>query len=237
MRKPLRLFLLLFIGLSLGAQAIPWDIPLLVRSTVVALGTLVVLGWPVLRGIAWTQVRHDIGWTLGREPVLEPAAGLACYVMALPIVAVGLVVSLLLMSLRNQVGAFGLGMAQNQPVHPIVEFIVHGSASDRVLVFIDACILAPIMEETMFRGFLYRHLRELTCRWRWVVSFLVSATITSFLFAAIHPQGLVAVPVLMALAFGFTMAREWRGSLIPCMVAHGFNNGMVIVFILLAMGD
>jgi membrane protease YdiL (CAAX protease family) len=31
----------------------------------------------------------------------------------------------------------------------------------------------------------------------------------------------------MALAFGFSLAREWRGTLVPAIVAHGLNNGMV----------
>jgi len=40
----------------------------------------------------------------------------------------------------------------------------------------------------------------------------------------------------MALAYGFTIAREWRGSLIPSMVGHGLNNGLVVLFVLLMMG-
>jgi membrane protease YdiL (CAAX protease family) len=129
-----------------------------------------------------------------------------------------------------------MALAQNQPIHPIVEFIVHGSATDRLLVFFDACILAPIVEETMFRGVLYRHLRELSQRWAWFWSVVFSGTVVSFIFAAIHPQGLIAIPVLMALAYGFTIAREWRGSLIPSMVGHSFNNTMVILFVILMMG-
>ena len=47
---------------------------------------------------------------------------------------------------------------------------------------------------------------------------LASATIVSFLFAVVHPQGLMAVPVLTALAYAFALAREWRGTLVPAMV-------------------
>ena len=36
----------------------------------------------------------------------------------------------------------------------------------------------------------------------------------------------------MALALGFTLARELRGSLVGAMVAHGMSNGMVTVFVL-----
>jgi membrane protease YdiL (CAAX protease family) len=182
-------------------------------------------------------VRQDIGWTLGRNPVLEPAMGLACYILALPIVLIGVFLSFLLLAIRNQLGP-GLeeALAQHQPIHPIVEFIVHGSAADRLLIFIDACVLAPIVEETMFRGILYRHLRELSHGWSWFWSVVFSATVVSFIFAAIHPQGLLAVPVLMAVAYGFTIAREWRGSLLPSMVAHAVNNAVVVSFVMLVMG-
>ena len=231
------LYLLVFGGLSFLVHVLPLEIPILVKASLAAPLSLVVVGWPVLRGVPWSQVRQDIGWTPGRSPALEPAMGLACYLLSLPIVLLGVVLTFILMAFRNQL-APGLeaALAQHQPIHPIVEFIVNGSAADRVLVFIDACILAPIVEETMFRGVLYRHLRELSYTWPWLGSVIFSGTVVSFMFAAIHPQGLVAVPVLMALAYGFTIAREWRGSLIPCMVGHALNNGLVLSVVMLLMG-
>ena len=151
---------------------------------------------------------------------------------------VGFLLTLLLMMLKNQLSDLGFGvLAQQEPIHPIVEFLVNGSALDRFLVFVDACVLAPIVEETMFRGVLYRHLRELSHTWPWLGSVVFSGTVVSFIFAAIHPQGLLAVPVLMALAYGFTIAREWRGTLVPSMVGHALNNGLVVLFVILLMGE
>ncbi|HVS36573.1 MAG TPA: CPBP family intramembrane glutamic endopeptidase, partial [Gemmataceae bacterium] len=65
-------------------------------------------------------------------------------------------------------------------------------------------------------------------------SVTVSALVVSFVFAALHPQGLLAVPMLMALAFGFTAAREWRGSLIPSMTVHGLHNGVLMLLLIAA---
>jgi membrane protease YdiL (CAAX protease family) len=76
---------------------------------------------------------------------------------------------------------------------------------------------------------LYRHLRELTRIGPVWLSVLSSALFSSFIFAVIHPQGLLAVPVLMGLAIVFALTREWRGTLIPCMVAHGMSNAMVLL--------
>ena len=231
------LFLILFLGLSLLFHWVSWPIAPLIKTSLVPLGSLLAVVWPVVRGLSWAQVRQDIGWTLGRNPSLEPAIGVACYILALPIVLIGFLLTLLLMALQNQLDGLGFGaLAQHEPIHPIIEFLVNGSPMDRLLIFVDACILAPILEETMFRGVLYRHLRELSRRWAWFWSVIFSGTIVSFLFAVIHPQGLVAVPVLMALAYGFTIAREWRGSLIPSMVGHALNNALVVLFVILLMG-
>ena len=43
--------------------------------------------------------------------------------------------------------------------------------------------------------------------------------------------------VKLALAFGFTLAREWRGSLVPCMIAHGLGNFLVATLGMLALGS
>jgi membrane protease YdiL (CAAX protease family) len=104
-------------------------------------------------------------------------------------------------------------------------------------IFFLASIVAPIVEETMFRGVLYRHLREAT---RWldpVASILISALVSSFIFAVIHPQGVLYVPVLMALALGFVLAQEWRGTLLPGIVGHGLNNGLVLLISIVMLGD
>ena len=40
----------------------------------------------------------------------------------------------------------------------------------------------------------------------------------------------------MALAFGFTAAREWRGSLVPSMTVHALHNGTLLVLLILTAG-
>jgi membrane protease YdiL (CAAX protease family) len=55
----------------------------------------------------------------------------------------------------------------------------------------------------------------------------------SFCFAVIHPQGFLAVPALMALAVAFTLMREWRGTVLPSMIAHGINNAVATLLLFL----
>ena len=200
------------------------------------LASLIVLVWPVVRGgIPWRQVRQDIGLVAGRQPLLEPLLGPAGYAMSLPLLGVGVLMTLFLMSVQSalETGWGSLALANNFgpsriPAHPIIEFLAGPGWWGKLQVLFVGSIVAPIVEETMFRGVLYRHLRESTGRWPFVLSFVASALVVSFIFAVIHPQGVVAVPALMSLAVGFTIMREWRGSLVSCMIAHGLNNAIIM---------
>jgi membrane protease YdiL (CAAX protease family) len=94
-------------------------------------------------------------------------------------------------------------------------------------------LLVPITEEIMFRGVLYRHLREVFGRWGWLVSLFLSLLISSLLFAVIHPQGALGVPVLAAVAIVLALLREWRASLIAPIVTHMIVNGVTTTLVLL----
>jgi membrane protease YdiL (CAAX protease family) len=48
------------------------------------------------------------------------------------------------------------------------------------------------------------------------------------IFAALHPQGFLAIPALASIGMGFSLLREWRDSLIAPMVAHAINNGILV---------
>jgi membrane protease YdiL (CAAX protease family) len=228
------LYLLAFLGLSYGLSYVPAGDFRLLLSGAAAVGSLAVLAWPVLRGVPWRQVRQEIGWTAGRRPALEPLIGVCTYAAALPLVFVGFLFMLALKGAQELVHGppdpFGPSGA---PGHPITAVVNHPSLWLWAQVVLVASVAAPLVEETMFRGVLYRHLREATGRLARPLSVAVGALVTSFVFAAIHPQGLLGVPVLMALALAFNLAREWRGTLIPAMVAHGINNGAVTLLLFL----
>lgn len=225
-------WLLLFGGLNLALGVLDAGRLNLVLAGAPLLLSLVALAWPVQRGIPWRTVRRDIGLTWGDRPLAEPPAGVACYVMALPIVGVGIIIMLVLLSLQRASAAENGNPFDTPgiPSHPVVEPLLFGDWETRLVIVFLAVVVAPLVEEIMFRGVLYRHLRDATCHAP-VLSIVISGTVTSFLFAVIHPQPLYAVPVLMALAYGFAIAREWRGTLLPCMVAHGLHNGIMLLML------
>lgn len=233
-------WLLLFLGLSVLASAVDvgGDDLAIGRAGVAMLLSLVALAWPVLRGVRWRQVRQEVGWTRGRRPWLEPFCGLACYIMSWPLVFIGLLVVLLLVLAQHAfTGGAGSQLDSSpMPVHPAAGLAVQGTWWVRAQLLLIAAIVAPIVEETMFRGVLYRHLREASLWTGRIVSVLLSTTVAGFIFGVLHPTGWLAVPMLMAIAYGLAMAREWRGTLIPGMVAHGVNNALVMTILILLAG-
>lgn len=192
--------------------------------------SLGVLAWPVVRGIPWKIVRRDIGWTSGQGVCQEFGCGLLGYAGAIPIAAVGMLMTLLLILLAAPVE--GAAAAS----HPIVGELAGGGWAVRIQVLILASVAAPIVEETMFRGVLYRQVRMAAGRLAPWLSVAAAAAATSLVFALIHPQGVLAVPALMALAIAFSLAREWRGSLIAPMVMHGVSNGAVMALLMVMVG-
>ncbi len=202
--------------------------------------SLLALVWPRLRGISWRDIRSDIGWTAGRGPLVEPLFGVGSYVMTIPILFVGFLACLALMLVAGLADPLSGGADDFSPTglpsHPIISTVANADWFVVVQLYLAAAVAAPVVEETMFRGVMYRQLRESSARWGFWASFLFSAFVNAFIFAVIHPQGFIAVPALVAIALGLTMAREWRGTLIPSMVAHGIHNGLLMTVLLLAIG-
>ena len=81
------------------------------------------------------------------------------------------------------------------------------------------CVVAPIAEEFLFRGFIFTALRN----WR---GLLPAALVTGLLFGAVHAGSAPAVDLvpLAALGFGLCLLYRATGSLYPCIAAHCVNN-------------
>jgi hypothetical protein len=83
------------------------------------------------------------------------------------------------------------------------------------------CVVAPMCEEILFRGFIFTALRN----WRGT---LPAAVLGGLLFGAVHVG---SAPVedlvpLAALGFGLCLLYQHTGSLYPCMFAHALNNSI-----------
>ena len=228
----------LFIGLQLLLAQVPGGDALHMVLVIASFPlSLVSLGWPVLRGVPWGDVRQDVGITLGTRPLLEPLIGLGGYLVTLPLLGAGLIITLGLMGVQGAMaGEPPTFSPTGGPAHPVITYMSGSDIGPKLLVLVLASVCAPLVEETMFRGVLYRHLRGGTRKLGPALSIVFSTLANTFLFAAIHPQGFVAIPALMGLACGMTLIREWRGTLIPSIIIHGTSNTIVMLTLWIALG-
>ena len=230
-------WMVVFLGLQILAGWVAAPGSELIVIVIMFFLSLVALGWPVVRGIPWPTVRQDIGLIRGPVPWLEPWIGLGAYVATIPLLAAGLLVTLGLMFLQNLVlGEPPTFAPGGGPAHPVIAYTSDPAVWPKVQLLLLAAVAAPIVEETMFRGVLYRHLRDVSAGLGVVWSVLLSVAISGFIFASIHPQGFVAIPALMSLACGMALVREWRGTLVPSMVLHGVSNGLIMSILMIVLG-
>ncbi len=206
-----------FLAASLLVMALIPKAGLIIKVGVLAVPVAVAIVWPRLRGMAWGDVRKGLGLHRGRGFAREVVSGLAGYVAGLPLMGVAMIVTLILTK-------FG-GKA---PSHPLMNEISADFWSV-VKLYLLASVWAPITEEILFRGALFHHMRR---RHRWIVSGLI----VSFIFAAIHPQGYLGIPMLMTIAMIFAGLREWRGSIIAPVVGHALNNFVATTVLILMLG-
>lgn len=167
-----------------------------------------------LRGLSWSQMFTTLGWHRGRGVWREIGTGIVGYIAGLPLLALGMLITYILMSRTGTTST-----------HPIINEPINGPW-DIAKLFLLASVGAPIIEETMFRGALFAHLRAKFGWW-------ISALAVSLLFAAIHPQGWVAIPLLGSIAMILAALREWRGSLVASMTAHALNNAAAVLMLVL----
>jgi membrane protease YdiL (CAAX protease family) len=168
--------------------------------------------WPLWRGISRREWREGLGLYRGVGVWKEIGAGLLGYLTGFPVFAVGIGLTVLL--------AAATGASAS---HPAVDQASEGGLG--ILgFFLAATIWAPWVEETVFRGALYRYLRSRT-------STFWSAAVVGFLFAVVHPQGYVAFPALMSLGAVLAGIRHWRGSIIASMAAHAAHNLVLAVVV------
>ncbi len=189
--------------------------------------------WPRFRGLAWRETLRGFGWCRGKGVLHEIRAGFLGYIAVTPVIALGLATSILLIMLSGWLASKGILYSEksSSPVpvsHPVLLWIMNGDWKVKLGVIISASVLAPLFEETLFRGALYGVIRK---RWNFVFSGLLSG----FIFAAVHPQGILAIPALTAAGFAFALIREWRGTVIPSMVAHAVHNGILVTSLIFAL--
>jgi uncharacterized protein len=83
------------------------------------------------------------------------------------------------------------------------------------------CVLAPISEEFLFRGFIFRAIRNWRGLWP-------AAILTGLLFGAVHAGSAPAADLVPLAVLGFLLCLvyTYTGSLYPCIALHALNNSI-----------
>jgi membrane protease YdiL (CAAX protease family) len=165
--------------------------------------------------------QHQMTWMqlLGlRSPSLKTGLALAVLVT---IIAVPMAL------LLNQLVAWLMSLVQMEAVEqPTVTVLkVSAGAGQRICFGITAILVAPLVEETLFRGILYPLIKQRGYP-------MLALSSTSLLFGAIHGNLMTFVP-LTFFAMVLTWLYEKTDALIAPIVSHSlFNTANFVIFIL-----
>jgi CAAX protease family protein len=103
----------------------------------------------------------------------------------------------------------------------IVEFFsASHTIQERIMIIVFAVAIAPIVEEFVFRFFIYGVLKR-------YVGCLLGVTLSALLFAAAHAHFPSFVP-LFVLGSCFAIAYEWSGSILVSMTMHSLFNSLTL---------
>jgi membrane protease YdiL (CAAX protease family) len=179
---------------------------------------VLVLAYPLLRGASREQFRVAVGWTAPRGVWREIGAGIVGYCAGFPLLLLAIGITFVIVLMR--------GPDAPEPQNPVKDILLSAGTLDLILIWTLAVIWAPLVEETVFRGALYRHIRSRA-------GMLLAAVVSGLLFGIVHGYSYFLLLPVIVLGFNFALIREWRGSLIPCITAHALHNGTLLTLAIL----
>ena len=93
---------------------------------------------------------------------------------------------------------------------------------------VNACVLAPLVEELLFRGLIFRGLHRRSRFWAYAVSMLAFALLHTLGAILYQPAGLTLVNVIVYLPAGYALARvyEKSGSIWEAVFLHAGINAV-----------
>ncbi len=157
---------------------------------------------------------RDLGWRLPRS------LGRLGW---LPWLAIGIVGALIALAVAEWLGSLATQLLPNSPNTQCTA--VRDEYGGYVAVAIPlVCLIAPLAEETIFRGFIYGWLRR---RLHVIPAVVISAAV----FSAAHVVLVLALP-LFGVGVILALLYEYSDSLLPGAIVHGLFNLVGIIAIL-----
>ena len=221
-------FLMLKVVVSVLAMALTTEsgeVPAWVQTSPLVLQWLVLLSifWPLVRGMEWTEYRRQIGLHSGLGFWREVGAGVWGYLAGLPLLGMAMGITVVIVMLKGVLSRVPEGEAPVQPSNPIVDLLSAAGPFTMVMFFLLATVWAPLVEEIVFRGALFRHIRSRVSLW-------LAAPLTALVFGVMHGYDALLLLPVITIGFIFAFVREWRASLVGPIVAHALHNGTLLAF-------
>ncbi|MCA9286985.1 MAG: CPBP family intramembrane metalloprotease [Phycisphaerales bacterium] len=185
---------------------------------------LPIIAWGLLRGASVQRWRRDLGLIAPRGVLREVGAGFLVYLAGLPVLVGAGLLGVVLKTVQDNL--LGDHVPYTTGGNPILELVGSGDAWRLAMLFTLATVWAPIVEEVVFRGCLYRHIRSR-------VPAVVAALGSALAFGLMHGYELVLLGPVLSLGLIFAMMREWRGSLVGPIVMHALHNATVLASVIL----
>ena len=192
----------------LVAAAVPFALLAQSRPSDLDSGLVVSLGELLLLIPAWLLAvrKYKVGWdALGLRSFKWEMLGLGCGLMLLSL-SFNLVFGLFL-------GLFGLRIQPD--LAPIF-----AQLSSPWLLLVGGAVVAPIVEEIFFRGFVFAGLRP---RYGWQRA----AVVSSVLFALIHLIPTAIIPIFI-LGYIFAYLYQRSNSIWPAILMHSATNALAL---------
>lgn len=178
------------------------------------------LGWPLFHALR----RHLLAdYGVRDRPVVPPAAGGGSFLKS---GAAALVIVLPLITVSS-LGWTSLLRALGLPDEPQDLVAIFGGVESWLVLaamLVVACVLAPINEELVFRGLIFRYCRQRFGRG-------IALVVSGALFGAMHGNWAGFVP-LAVLGAGLALAYESTGDIRVPIVAHALFNLNTLLVIL-----
>jgi len=191
----------------------------IVRNSVMCLASLLTI--LIILVVVWGSfVRGIKGFGLGvRRLHLDLAQAAVVLFTILPLVLAAI-------ALTTYVGQRVEGPDYQMEQHEELDVLInHPQVISRLLVVLLAVVVAPLVEEMLFRGILQSMLRSYL-DWPWPV-----IGVCSMLFAAVHPD-MAHWPALFVLSMGIGYAYEKSGSLWQAIFVHAMFNGWTVLSVI-----
>jgi membrane protease YdiL (CAAX protease family) len=172
-----------------------------------------------------------LGWTLfiarrnGRRPQV-PHVDVAFVEAAIAVpVWVTMIVTLMMVAALVYI----LAGRFEPPTNPVEKLSGLLSHFELICLALVAVVLAPVCEETFFRGLLHNYLRQRT--------FLALAiAIQGFIFGFLHSMNLTHSIITSFLGIILGLVYEWRRTLVASIFVHALQNFVAMMFTVLLLG-